>query len=406
VDNVAALFKKSADKLACLLILVIIFSNLPLMTAFSMTNLTIRSSGTISYGYTNGTRPLHVDGRYIKDAYGNIVYLRGVNKHGFEDDPEGNWGGFGYTNWDNVAMQLDTMRSWGINVLREINTIQWWIENTPADTSQGVMTHREVVKRIIEMAAERGIYYMYTPWCVTSSEAQVQLPFPPYTSATNVIPNEQAFVDYWVSVATELGVYDNVIYDLWNEPTGDINDWYRVWQNVINAIRGLGDQHVIIVQYYDSVYWNLDNMNGETLSWVQDYPFTGTNLLYSTHTYRDNGSFGQKASEPSGLAYTYADVKLAFQSELINWVGETMNKPLIIGEIGCNMWYGDGTIEQQAELTGFENALTIFNEWNISYAAWEWWSGVVSELISNPWESPITPTQSGQILKDAIADAL
>jgi len=386
---------------AFVLTLIILISSFPRIIALSMTNVTISSSGRVIYEYSANL--LHIEGRYIKDEPGNIIHLRGVNKHGFEDNPEGNWGAFGYTNWDNVAMQLDTMKSWGINVLREINTIQWWVENSPADTSTGVMTHRDVVKKLIEMAADRGIYYMYTPWCVTSAEGQVQLPFPPYSSATGVIPTEQAFIDYWVSVATELGIYDNVIYDLWNEPTGAIDDWYRVWQKVINAIRGLGDEHLIVVQYYDSVYWNLDDMHGATMSWVQQYPFNGTNLLYSTHAYRDYGSLGQKAGEPSGRAYTYEDVKLALESELINWVGETMNKSLIIGEIGCNLWYGEGTVEQEAELTAFENALSIFNEWGVHYAVWEWWAGVRCALISNPWASPIKPTASGQILINAIA---
>ena len=36
---------------------------------------------------------LHTDGKYIKDASGNTIYLRGLQKVELADDPDGTWNG-------------------------------------------------------------------------------------------------------------------------------------------------------------------------------------------------------------------------------------------------------------------------------------------------------------------------
>ncbi|MEM2292829.1 MAG: hypothetical protein QXG39_01625 [Candidatus Aenigmatarchaeota archaeon] len=46
------------------------------------------------------------------------VFLRGVNKVEFADDPDGFWMSSTYWSDANVKTGLDIMRSWGVNVIR------------------------------------------------------------------------------------------------------------------------------------------------------------------------------------------------------------------------------------------------------------------------------------------------
>jgi hypothetical protein len=53
-------------------------------------------------------------------------------------------------------------------------------------------------------------------------------------------------------------------------------------------------------------------------------------------------------------------------------------------------------------MTAFQNALTIFNEWDIGYIGFWWRETGVYRLLQNgkPWVPP--PTESGEILIEVI----
>lgn len=96
--------------------------------------------------------------------------------------------------------------------------------------------------------------------------------------------------------------------------------------------------------------------------------------------------------------YLYEDIKTTFQIEKIDWVGDTLNKPLFIGETGCALtWTED---ELQREIIAWNNTLAILNEWGIHYAAFWWRETGTFPLHHGP--PTFTPTTSGQILKDKI----
>lgn len=332
-------------------------------------------------------------------------------------DPSGQWGGWTLFDPAVCDYELDVMKSWGINCLRLYTRIEWWKNNTMANTPTGTMPHRDVVKTVIEKAAERGIYVIYCPRCVGHPNTD-PLPFPPHTADTDVISSEQDFVDYWVTVIQELGVYNNVIWDIWNEPHGDAAakaDWYRVWNLVIDAIRATGDEHLIIVQWLYGPYCNLaiDPETGEwtvasggvTLDWIENYPFTQTNLVYSAHMYRFYGMFGQKYEGVVrvGMGYTINEVRAAFEYEGLRWCVEEADKPLIIGELGFDGWASGSAREEEVE--ALNNAFTLFNKWGVSYVCWDWMaSGIQCALITNNW-TDIYPTEWGQMLIDAISEA-
>ena len=383
-----------------------IFS-LSLAISLPMNNIIIRSSGIIAT-----ILPLHVEGRCIKDSFNNTITLRGVNQAGFLDDPNGWWNpeggtiysGVGVWNPDAVKYNLDGMKDWGSNVLRLPVTVEWWIENTS--------DYRQHIKDTITWAGERGIYVILIPWNVIGKGSQTSIPFPPYLTAEEelVIPSEQAFVDFWANVATELSAFPNVMFELFNEPHGTAaarDDWFRVTQLCIDAIRATDIDQIIIVQWNYGIWVNLSFPppppptptspgRGATMDWVEIYPINDSlgNIVYSFHNYR--GDFHRTIPTRVNV-WEYDDIKAALQYAWVDYVLNTLNKPVLCGEIGANMWRtGEGLTQ---ELAYFKNSLTIYNELNISYIAWVWTipAHMQHGLLQNAlWLPP--PTAAGEIL--------
>jgi len=381
-------------------ILVLGALNLTPVLSFLVDDITIRSSGSIAI-----ILPLHVEGRYIKDVFNNTVVLRGVNQEGFLDDPDAWWNpegggytsGFGVWNPDAVKYNLDCMKSWGCNVLRLHTNIQWWIENTN--------NYRQHIKDVIAWSGERGIYVIFEPFCVNGG-TQYEMPFPPYIPPEQevIMPSEQAFIDYWTSVATELKSSPNVLFELYNEPHGNTTArdlWFDAVQKCIDAIRATGAEQIIIVQWGYGVWCNLNYPppanTAATMDWVELYPLSDpqNNIVYSFHNYR--GDF-HKTVPTRVNVWEYEDIKLGLQYCLVDYVLNNLTKPVLCGEIGANMWTtGEGLTQ---ELAYFNNSLTIYNEWNISYLAWVWTipAHMKHGVLQNgyPWLPP--PNEAGQIL--------
>jgi len=358
----------------------------------------IRNSGTIGLA---AARPLHIEGKYIKNDLGQVVHLRGINKHGFEDDARGHWqtpsGGAEYDTFNptTVAANLDAMKSWGINFIRSYSTAQFWIENTG--------NHRQIIKDLATMCAEREIYFMYSMWHILPGTGQTRMPFPPHITAREeaVIPSEDAFVDMWRSIANELKGYPNIIFEFWNEPggTGSLSEWQRVWQKCIDAVRGTGATNLISLHYAYSIWINLDYGNGVTLSYVEDYPLNDTlgNIFYSPHNYRSD----IHRTEPTRInCWTYEDLKLGLEMCLVNYTLNTLEIPVMLGEFGPNMWE-TGT-ELEHELEYYENLLTICNEWNMSYSPFLWWCTGFPYIQLN-CQRNYPPNAAGQILISALS---
>ncbi|MEM2292361.1 MAG: cellulase family glycosylhydrolase [Nitrososphaerota archaeon] len=391
-------------------IIVIFLSIIVLSTVFSSprTNVIIINTGTILH-----ISPLFIEGRYIKNIYGNIITLRGINKHGFEDYPAGSWqhpDGHIITNrWEPeiVKANLDAMKAWGMNAIRIHTAINFWKYN--------IGNFRQNIKDLITWAGERGMYVIYNCYSVVDyfSEGHQPdpLPYPPYNSRPDVIGSEEEFVNFWVSVANELKDYPNVLFELWNEPhiaqnnTWEEmrNSWKNVTQRCINAIRATGATNIIIASWSWGIWTNLDSPweqpptpvrdPAATLDWIMIFNLNDPlgNILYDTHLYRGD----IHRSTPSWTnCWTYDDIKLGLQYCWVNYVINNMSKPILFGEIGPNMWHTG--IELERELAFYNNTLSILNEYGISYTAFWWWpSGAYAHLKGLP---NYQPNQAGEIL--------
>lgn len=396
---------------AMVLISVMLAGILSLSPAIStlISNITIRSSGTIAT-----ISPLHIEGRYIKDAFNNTIVLRGVNQAGMLDHPNGVWNpegggvysGYGVWNPEAVKYNLDKMKEWGFNVVRLHTRIVYWI-NSESD-------YRQHIKDIITWAGERGIYVIFEPYSISTAESY-RLPWAPYATDPEdqaIMPDRQAFINYWVSVANELKGYPNVIFEIYNEPgqppelTYDeaATLWFETVQLWIDAVRATEADQLLIVQWWPSSWINLDyTPGGRKLDWVEAYPLDDplSNIVYSTHQYRGTV---HKTTPTRVDSWQYDDLKLGFQYILLEYVVRNLSKPLIIGEIGANMWWTDEELER--ELAYFNNSLTIYNEWGLNYVAWVWTvpAHMRHGLLQNgyPWLPPAG--KNGEILINKIAE--
>ncbi|MCW3986023.1 MAG: glycoside hydrolase family 5 protein [Candidatus Bathyarchaeota archaeon] len=368
------------------------FSLSPALSAL-INSVVMRSSGAIAT-----ISSLHTEGRYIKDIFNNTVILRGINHAGFTDSPGGWWTTLDGWYPDEIREHVASMKEWGVNTVRFHTNIEWWIEDEVTFRGVYYPSYRQNIKDTIEIFSEAGIYVIFEGYSVLEYNPQTHMPFPPYLSPEEetIIPSQQAFVDWWVSVATELKDYPNVIFELWNEPVGDATAkeaWFDVVERCITAIREVTDK-IIIVQWGYGSWVNIsvpESTRGD-ISWVNDPRVQGTNILYSTHIYEDS----VHRSEPEWqLCHTYDDLKAGFQYIQMEEMVTQWNKPLLIGEIGCVIDEGE------TGLARFNNSLTIFNEWELSYLAW-WWrpDGKYRLLDSRTTRSP---NAAGDILIASIA---
>jgi hypothetical protein len=349
--------------IATLIITSLFISNFTIVLSQAIDSVAISSSGTILY-----ISPLHIEGRYIKDVSGNTVILKGFQKHGFEDLPGGRWKtldrNYWYFNEDAVRINLQEIKAWGANQIRVIDRAQYWIENTVDNSGKA---HRDIIKRLIEMAAAEGIYVNYCLFSMDSSPGYHQLPW-----GTSLIPTQQDFVNLWVNIATELSVYNNVLFDLWNEVANDQDAWFDCCQQTVAAIRNVCDNIIVIQWNWDVWYRETDTgSQQQTMEWALDSRIQGSNILYSTHMYHDARGFYQpEGSSEKTYFFEYADIQRAFEAEMINWLLYTQNKPLYIGEFGprhIDLPY------PPSELTACDNALTILDNWGVSYSCMWWW---------------------------------
>jgi len=356
----------------------------PAMSAL-FNNVAIPSSGTIMT-----FSPLHVDGKYIKDMNNNTVVLRGVWLAEYADSCVGAWGG-DYYNWKeaNVRADMQNLRDiWHVNVFSTFIWGNWWIDDL-AVTLGGYSTsqhYRFAIKEAARIAQEYGLYFQIRLWEPDQSEGNVDQPYAPYSTRWT----QQDFIDFWISVATELKSYPNVIFTLYDEPIGNQTLWFDVATRAVNAIRSTGAENIVVVHwgYCGDCMW--------MEKWIQESRPTH-NIVFSNHIYRYHGTFEYNPNAPTDVDYVRGF--LAQKPNATSYAGagyryilDTYNIPIWVSAIGSYR----GTTDD-AEYTYFKSTLQVLNEWNLSYSAYQWFRS------SLPWFVGYrTPNRVGQAFIDAV----
>jgi hypothetical protein len=356
------------------------------------------ASGTCrSLSNTLATK-LHIEGKDIKNDYGQTIYLRGFNILGhFHDAQSGYWGKWNYYNTTVVDKVLDKMKSYGVNYIREFTNTESWINNSVVNSNIPNLKWRDMIKDFISRCESRGIYVTLTDYTVKPGKYNDQDigGYPPYCTSDecDLLPTKADFINYATNRVVELGQYDNYIAEFWNEPynftSGDVKEWQGVWQQITNNVRAKGYKGLILAQYsFGLGTWGNPSDNFRNLNWYYYYPLNDplNNTIVSFHKYA-----GDVPTMYSALKQVY---DTTFHVRDIS-----LKIPVMAGEIGARL----GSANESEFLN---NSLKIFNEWGISYSIWSY-----SDETSWSWSTLKTETlfatggdlnANGQIAVDAI----
>lgn len=208
---------------------------------------------------------LSVQGTQLMDASGKPVVLRGMSFgwHNF-------WPRF-YTEGTVSWLKKD----WGINVIRAALGVE------PGENAylKRAEWSKEKITTVVDAAIKEGIYVIID-W---------------HSHSINL---EEA-KEFFKEMATRYGKYDNVIYEIFNEP--DYETWDEVKKysvEVMNVIRAIDPDNIILV---GSPHWDQD------VHVVADDPIIGfSNIMYTLHFYaathkqplRDRGDYALSKGIP------------------------------------------------------------------------------------------------------------
>lgn len=355
-------------------------------------DITIRNSGKI----VSKTLPLHVDGRYVKNALNQTVYLRGVWKGAFLDTSTG-WWGLDASKWseDDLRETLRILRSeWGVNVINTQIWGDWWLENK-AVTLMGGTTDiglRDAIKETLRIASEYGIYVQIRLYSPIRAEGRIEgQPYQPYSSWM-----VDDFVNFWVDVATELKSYPNAIFTLYDEPTGNMSIWFDAAEQAINAIRAAGAQQLIVNHwaYCSDCMW--------IERWIQQNR-TLDNIVFSNHIYRYHGTFGYNTDSPVDIEYIRdflaAKPGGTYTGAAYKYITDVYDVPIWVSAIGAYSGH-----EDDDEYIYFRNTLQVLNEWKLGYTAFHADRTALAWTLLTPTSSVFDPpNRVGQALIDAVA---
>jgi len=368
--------------------------------------------------------PLHVEGRFLKDSSGKTVVLRGVNHHGFLDVPDGAWDApgaplySGMGKWDPEVVKgtLDDYRKHGFNVARFHTIVDWWKRNpqTYKDPYRDVTypaTYRQMMENTIQWAGERGLYVIFDFYALQNLDGrqsgQESLPWPPWGRFPKVVASRAEYVSIWDSVASVLGRYPNVLFELYNEPHGDEateEEWFKFVGEVLPVLR-THTQNPVIVQWDYMCWVNLDypppQYSASTLAWIEKYPLKDSNIVYGTHLYRNSGNGGPGSAHRTtgGLVNLWekADVDKALTFVLLPDSINRLQKPLLVTEIGAFLTHGGD--DKDREIHFFKNSLSFLNQWGIGYVGWAWGS---DQQLGHGMLHDGEPNEAGKIFLDSL----
>ena len=206
-----------------------------------------------SYG-TTPAGPLSVNGNRIVDQNDQPVSFAGVS---FFWSNEG-WGGSKYYNADCLNWLVS---DWNVEIVRAAMGVEDGGGYLGSPTN-----NKNRVKTIVDASIAAGIYVIID-WHSHHAEDY-----------------ESEAIGFFEEMATTYGGYDNVIYEIYNEPLSDCswaNDIKPYAEAVIAAIRAIDPDNLIVV---GSPEWSqrVDKPAGD--------PITGyINIAYTIHFYPDMG---------------------------------------------------------------------------------------------------------------------
>ena len=262
---------------------------------------------------------LAVNGTQIVDQNGQAFQLRGVSTHGI------NWD-VGKTYVNQAAFQ--TIRDeWGANAIR---LAMYTSEYNGYCTGRNQTELKGLLRTGVDTAKNLGMYAIID-WHVLNDQ--------------NPLTYLEQAKTFWNETSATYKDYNNVLYEICNEPNNCSWDDIKSYANQIIPIIRANDPDAIIIVGTPS--WSQLGMWGHTNE-VADSPLTGySNLVYTLHFY---------CAEASHTQYLPAKVDYAVSKGL----------PVLVSEFGLSAASGDGAIDtNQADVW-----LNKLDGYKIGYFVW------------------------------------
>ncbi|MCW3984474.1 MAG: glycoside hydrolase family 5 protein [Candidatus Bathyarchaeota archaeon] len=314
------------------------------------------------------TMALHTSGSKILDAYGNVVYLRGIGRSGDLQSPSGMWSepGEQVFSWDQkwrpIEENLHKMDAtlqcyrdyWHVNMIRIFIPVDWWwTDNISRATYEPeaaniTISYRHYLETLVQEAAKYGIYVDLCPYSAVNGYLFSRTfegepgTWVPNTASYQFIQtvtsdagrNEMEFWRlWWGSVVERLGGYRNVIFELWNEPGDNKTAFFSYMIEAYKTIRNLGNQNLVFMQ------WEVGIVPGwQSLTWAPELfsqlknatSKAPLNVAFTTHTYMHSPYPNLQ------WAHNYEEVKRQLNAP--DMVPQTRNinctVPLVFNEMG------------------------------------------------------------------------
>lgn len=250
---------------------------------------------------------LNVKNTDIVDKNGDKFQLKGISTHGLQWFPQ-------YVNQEAFIYMRD---EWGINAIRLAMY---------SDPNVGYTTElHKVVDNGVKYATNAGLYVIID-WHILSDG--------------NPNTNKTQAIKFFKEMATKYKDYDNIIYEICNEPNGDVQ-WERdikpYAEELIKEIRNIDNDAIIVV---GTPTWSQD------VDVVAKNPITGyENIMYALHFY----------------AATHKDY-LRQKSDIALKLG----LPIFVTEFGICDASGNGAIDVNEANTW----INYLNKNNISWMCW------------------------------------
>lgn len=255
---------------------------------------------------------LHVEGTTLCDADGNVVQLRGVSTHGLSWYPE-------YVN-DKCFKELHD--KWGANVVR----LAMYTEEYNGYCS-GDAANRKALKKLVKKGvqlAEKYDMYVIVDWHILSDG--------------NPKTHKKAAKSFFKDMSKSLADYDNVLYEICNEPNGGTTwkDIKSYANDIIPAIRANDEDAVIIVG---------------TPTWSQEVdkaaasPLKYENVMYALHFYADTHQDSLRKTAENAIK---------------------AGLPIFVSEFGICDASGNGSVNK----TQANKWIKLLDKYHVSYVGW------------------------------------
>ncbi|MCR5144079.1 MAG: glycoside hydrolase family 5 protein [Lachnospiraceae bacterium] len=263
-----------------------------------------------------------VDGE-LMDASNNPIQLKGISTHGLAWFPQ-------YINKDCFA----TFQSAGANVIR----LAMYTGESGGYCSGGNQAELiAIVEKGVDYATELGMYVIID-WHILSDN--------------NPQNNQQAAIDFFGKMSAKYKDYDNVIYEICNEPNGGTS-WAQV-KEYANAVIPVIRENTDAVILVGTPQWC------QQLDPVIADPITGyDNIMYTLHFY----------------AATHKD---DLRSQLVR--AKEAKLPVFVSEYGICDASGNGNID----IDSANKWVELMDEYNVSYVCWNLANKNEASSVLNP----------------------